>query len=330
MSPLVTVGVLVYKRLEYVAQAIRSVAAQDYPNIELIVSDNGPNGEQVAAIARANYPRPFVFRQNPTSVSIVDHFNQVVDAASGHYYVLLCDDDELAPNYIGEMVQLLEEHPNVGAAISCVENMNVDGVTVGSTHDKPLPPTIMRTSEFTRGWANNTHKYISFTTNMARTAEIRAVGKYPAFDGANGSDNGLLLSLCIDRSIGFCARTFYRHRIHETSFGKSVSYKSLALASRQFLRFLDHEPRLRAYARSNPDDYAAIRAAVQRVIWITYFARWRSLYRNRMPYAQWVRGGFVLPPIPAYYRKVLAEIVASVPALDALVRGARRPGPKAS
>lgn len=330
MTPLVTVGVPVYKRLDFVAQAIRSVAAQDYPNIELIVSDNGPNGEQVAAIARANYPRPFVFRQNQTSAPIVAHFNQLVNAASGHYYILLCDDDEIAPNYVSAMVRMMEQHPQLAAAISVAENMSIDGETVSTTHDKPLPPPIMSAGEWVRGWAENRHKYISFTTNIARTADIRAAGGYPEFDGANGSDNGLLLSLCVGRSLGFSAETFYRHRIHDTSFGKSVSYKSLALASRQFLRFLDHEPRLKAYARSNPQEYAAIRAAVQRVIWITYFARWRSLYRNRMPYAQWVRGGFVLPPIPAYYRKVLAEIVASVPALDALARGVRRPGPNAS
>lgn len=312
MTPLVTVAVLVYKRLEYVAQALRSVAAQDYPNIELIVSDNGPNGDRVAELARQHYPRPFVFRQNPTSVPIVTHFNQAVDAASGKYYVLLCDDDELAPNFISEMVALLEQHPNAGAAIACVENMDINGSTVGSTHDKALPPTIMRTGDWVRSWAANTYKYISFTTNLARTADIRAAGRYPEFDGANGSDNGLLLSLCIGRDIAFSANTFYRHRIHETSFGKSVSYKSLALASRQFLRFLDADPRLRAYAQTSPQDWAKIRGDVQQVIWITYFGRWKNLYRKRMSYAEWVRGGFVLPPIPAYYRKVLPEIFASL------------------
>ena len=47
MGATVTVAIPVYKRLTYVAQAIQSVAAQDYPAIELIVSDNGCNGDAV-------------------------------------------------------------------------------------------------------------------------------------------------------------------------------------------------------------------------------------------------------------------------------------------
>jgi glycosyltransferase involved in cell wall biosynthesis len=32
MSPLVTIAIPVYKRLHYLEQAVRSVAAQDYPH----------------------------------------------------------------------------------------------------------------------------------------------------------------------------------------------------------------------------------------------------------------------------------------------------------
>ncbi|WP_333691791.1 glycosyltransferase family A protein [Chloroflexus sp.] len=320
MAATITVAIPVYKRLTYVAQAIRSVAAQDYPAIELIVSDNGCNGDAVLNLVRANYPRPFIFRQNPVSVPIVPHFNQLLAAASGNYFVLLSDDDELAPGYLSTMVAALEAHPDAAAAISRVEVLDEQNRVVGSTADRPLPPSVMSGPDWIARWGRNEHKFVCFTTNLARAAELRAVGGYPNFDGGNGVDNALLVALSIDRSIVYCHRAIFRHRIYDTSFGKSVSVTSLARASRQFLAFLDQHPKLRAYARQYPQEWAACRAAITRVIWTTYYGRWRQLYRGREHYLAWLKAGFALPFIPAYYRRVLPEIVYSLPAVGAFAR----------
>ena len=43
MIPCVTIGIPVYKRSEYLSQALAAVFAQDYPEIVRIVSGNGPN-----------------------------------------------------------------------------------------------------------------------------------------------------------------------------------------------------------------------------------------------------------------------------------------------
>lgn len=44
MSKLVTIGIPIYRRLEYLPQVLKIVEEQDYPSIELLVSDNGMNG----------------------------------------------------------------------------------------------------------------------------------------------------------------------------------------------------------------------------------------------------------------------------------------------
>lgn len=320
MPATVTVAIPVYKRLTYVAQAIRSVAAQDYPAIELIVSDNGCNGDQVLHIARANYPRPFVFRQNPVSVPIVPHFNQLLAAASGDYFVLLSDDDELAPGYLSAMVAALEAHPEAAAAISRVEVLDEQDRVVGSTADRPLPPRLMSGPDWIKRWGYNEHKFICFTTNLARTAELRAAGGYPDFDGGNGVDNALLVALSIERGIVYCDEAIFRHRIYDASFGKSVSVASLARASRQFLAFLNRHPQLRAYAQRHPREWAACREAMTRVIWTTYYGRWRNLYRGREAYFHWLTAGFALPFIPAYYRRAIPEMIYSLPAIGPLAR----------
>ena len=58
------------------------------------------------------------------------HFNQLVDAAAGTYFVLLCDDDLIGPGFISAMVGCLESDPEIGVAIPNVELMNEAGGSV--------------------------------------------------------------------------------------------------------------------------------------------------------------------------------------------------------
>src|SRR5262245_8367144 len=104
MTKLVSIGIPVYTRLNFLSHVLKVVQAQDYPSIELIVSDNGMNGSKVQEIVNSCYDRPYTFRQNSTPVSISTHFNQIVQEATGEYFVLLADDDEISWNYVSELV----------------------------------------------------------------------------------------------------------------------------------------------------------------------------------------------------------------------------------
>ena len=79
MEKLVTIGIPIYKRLEYLPQVLNIVASQDYPNIDLLVSDNGMNGTIVPEIVTKYYPKQYRFRQNPSTVSVSIHYNQLQD-----------------------------------------------------------------------------------------------------------------------------------------------------------------------------------------------------------------------------------------------------------
>jgi glycosyltransferase involved in cell wall biosynthesis len=55
-TPLVSVIIPVFNRERYLAEAIDSVFAQDYPNIELIIIDDGST-DNSAAIAQRYLPK---------------------------------------------------------------------------------------------------------------------------------------------------------------------------------------------------------------------------------------------------------------------------------
>ena len=69
MRKLVTIGIPIYKRLEYLPNVLRVVEAQDYPEIDILVSDNGMNGTAVSDVVKKHCTRPYRFRQNSATVS---------------------------------------------------------------------------------------------------------------------------------------------------------------------------------------------------------------------------------------------------------------------
>ncbi len=55
-DPRVTIAIPVYKRLRFLPQCLQSIAEQDYPEIELLVSDNGENGQELRELVAEHYP----------------------------------------------------------------------------------------------------------------------------------------------------------------------------------------------------------------------------------------------------------------------------------
>lgn len=303
MNPTVTIGIPVYQRLQYLPQILRIVNEQDYPEIELLISDNGMNGTKVSEMVNQHYPGAFKFRQNGSIVSISQHFNQLVRAASGKYFLLLADDDEISPNYVSELVARMESHSAAAVAVSRQEIIDESGAVVGGS--KPgLPETLSGTEFIRAAWQTHEYRFQCFATVLARTESIKACGGYPDFTTGTHNDDALLIKLCLNGDVALSDRCCFRWRVYETSHGWSLSIDALAKASREFLKFVEKDPVLRDFAARNPEDWARMRKTLIELGWKTYYLRWRGLYRRRLTQREWVRAAFALPFIPAYYRLV--------------------------
>ena len=308
MRPLVTVAIPVYKRLHLLPGALRSVAAQDYPELELLVSDNGENGPEVRELVERHYPRPFRFRRNEVSEPIMSrHFNQLVESASGEYFVLLCDDDEIGPTFVSNLAAILEADPDVAFALPRVEVLDEAGQPYADAQEHRLPPEVFNGTDLPRMWGSGEYRFWNFVTMMARTREIRATGGYP--DMPNGDDDAVVLKLALGRKVGFCKEAVFRNRWYETSAGLAVSAWELAADVRAWLKFIDSDPVLQKFAAANPVEWNEIRRLMLEKGWKGYRHRWKSMYRKRMGRMEWVRAGFALPWIPAYYRWLIPYLL---------------------
>lgn len=307
MDSLVTIGLPIYKRLEHLPRILSMVREQDYPNIELLVSDNGMNSTAVPEIVSRQFLRPFKFRQNPSIADMPTHWNQIIAAASGKYFMMLCDDDEISPNFVSELVSVLEHYPEASFAISKQESINESGMTISESTG--TFPNVLTGAEFIRAaWHTYQFKFASFTTILARTELLKACGGYPDFCKGHSHDDALMIKLCLNNYVAFAPRCTFRKRVYETSHGLSIAIEEIAEATRQLFEFLDSDPRVKQFAYAHPTEWKKLKAIVGRMNWECYYVRWKGLYKQRLTPFEWLKAAFALPFVPGYYLRVACTL----------------------
>lgn len=310
MSKLVTIGIPIYKRLEYLPNVLRIVGSQDYPDIELIVSDNGMNGPTVYELVNRYYSRPSRVRQNPSTVDMSIHFNQIIHEAAGEYFILLADDDEISANYVSKLVNLLERHPQASLAMGIQETMDETGALMRSSSDKV--PELLSGPDFIRAiWGSHEYGYESVSTFLARRSSLIKSGGFPDFCKGSGNDDALVVKLCLNNFVALTSGCAFRKRYYDTSYGYAMTTQDLATGITDLLKFLDTNPVLRRFASDHPSQWHETKRLLTKMAWKTYYLRWADMYRQRLSPLQWVKAGFALPFIPDYYRAVMQTLTAA-------------------
>jgi len=113
-TPLVSIGIPTYNRAEKLERAVGFVLAQDYKNIEVIISDNASTDDTLEVCERLCRvdARIRCIRQ-PTNIGPTANYRAVLQAATGEMYIALADDDWLDPNYVSACLEGLLSAPDL-------------------------------------------------------------------------------------------------------------------------------------------------------------------------------------------------------------------------
>lgn len=117
-KPLVSVILPTYNGAECIAEAIQSVLDQTYPNIELIVVDDGST-DGTKTIVESFSDKGVQFVAKPKNSGIADSLNVGILKAKGQYFARMDDDDVCMPERLMAQVEFLEQHPDV---VVCATN----------------------------------------------------------------------------------------------------------------------------------------------------------------------------------------------------------------
>jgi glycosyltransferase involved in cell wall biosynthesis len=125
--PLVTVGIPTYNGGAKILNALSSVVEQDYPNLEVIISDNcsTDDTEAICTAFAARHPVVRYVRQT-RNIGIMPNFEFVLRQASGELFMWISDDDYLAPGIIRQYVDYLVAHPDYALVSGQIQYWRAD------------------------------------------------------------------------------------------------------------------------------------------------------------------------------------------------------------
>ena len=122
-APLISVVIPCYNQAQFLGEAIRSVIYQSYPNLEVIVVDDGSTDETAEVAGR--YPPVRCIRQGNQGLSLAR--NRGLEASRGEYVVFLDADDRLAAGAIAVGADLLDSHPDCSFVYGNVRLIDANG-----------------------------------------------------------------------------------------------------------------------------------------------------------------------------------------------------------
>jgi GT2 family glycosyltransferase/2-phospho-L-lactate transferase/gluconeogenesis factor (CofD/UPF0052 family) len=138
-QPLVSIVMLAWNRKGEVEIGLNELRKLTYPNIELIVVDNG-SSDGTAQMVYEKFPEVNVVRLHANTG--MTGYNVGFATARGKYVAMLDDDSHLAPESIETMVRLWEDESNHDVAVMAFRVMNPHlGSLVTHLWEERLRPT---------------------------------------------------------------------------------------------------------------------------------------------------------------------------------------------
>jgi cellulose synthase/poly-beta-1,6-N-acetylglucosamine synthase-like glycosyltransferase len=106
--PRVTFAVLGYNQEHFIGDAIAGALTQDYPNLEVVLSDDGSSDRtyELMQAARESYtgPHHLVVNRTPANVGTLGHVHDILRKSSGDLLVLAAGDDISYPHRVSRLV----------------------------------------------------------------------------------------------------------------------------------------------------------------------------------------------------------------------------------
>ncbi len=147
-EPLVTVAIPAYGP-RFFAAALRSVLAQTYANLEVVVCDDSRDGAIEAIVRECATTRPIRYLRNAERLGVRGNYVRCFDEATGEFVKFLCDDDLLAPACVTTLVDAFRRVPDLTLATSRRLRIDAAGARLP---DQPATLPVVAGDRVIAGW----------------------------------------------------------------------------------------------------------------------------------------------------------------------------------
>jgi glycosyltransferase involved in cell wall biosynthesis len=209
-EPRVSVIIPMYNREDFIVETIRSVLDQTYPNIELIVVDDGSTDDSRK-----------VLKQFEGKIRVLEHPGKVnrgqsaainlgIRSSEGRYVAILDSDDLFAPRKIQLQVEYLENHPDIGLVYG-------NGYYIDEEGEKLYPIYQIGHKEYSRPELVLLDCYINIPSNsLIRRSVLDLVG---GFDESmrSAQDHDMAVRLAEVTRFAYLDEVLWYYRRHGSS-----------------------------------------------------------------------------------------------------------------
>lgn len=142
--PLVSFCIMAYNAEKYIEEALMGAISQDYPNLEIIISDDASKDNTVCVVNNfiSNYSGNLriIFNVNERNLGIGGNINKLISLSHGSYIILCGGDDISLSNRTKESIKLLQETGKKcgGFAYSLIDKYSND-ITTNHNNISLLP-----------------------------------------------------------------------------------------------------------------------------------------------------------------------------------------------
>ncbi len=149
-QPKVSICIPTYNGEAFIEETIKSAIAQTYPNIELIVSDDGSTDRTIAIaqsfLSQITADFRIILHRN---YGLSQNWNFCISQATGEYIKFLFQDDLLEPECIAKMVAVAQQNPEIGMVFS------PRGITIAADESHPiLRKASQSIKDLHKSWSN--------------------------------------------------------------------------------------------------------------------------------------------------------------------------------
>ena len=113
--PTISVFLPVYNQEKYIADAINSILIQDYPNLQIVIGDDGSIDKTVEIIKdyKAQYPEQIKLILSKENTGITSNCNRILGECDGDYVAMFAGDDVWLPGKLHAQIKVVIENPDV-------------------------------------------------------------------------------------------------------------------------------------------------------------------------------------------------------------------------
>lgn len=215
--PKVSIIIPTFNRAKYLKKAIESALEQDYPNLEVIVSDNASTDDTPSVVKNFLKNKKLRYFRNKTNIGMVANWRKALyNYVSGEWAIILSDDDYFVDkSFISKAINLILRNKNKNILLLHANLKIKDERRNIILEKKRIFPEIMNGKKVFINYNKNNQNFY-FCTVLFHVKTMKKINAFSHYDVV-GSDTMEFLRLSLRGNVAFLKDVVSVYRIHKGS-----------------------------------------------------------------------------------------------------------------